>query len=204
MTDERTLPQARKNLENAVASLIDPRPERHDNRTVWVGSVYTELRAAIYGHRAGSARQPAEPQPPLWIDGVVLGNEIDSTVTRWVRNGRGPSPWPTVNRLRLLLMRKWRPQDTDTITEITEQITGWVKRYAALTDRKPLTLPNPCPKCGKSFAYRQQDGEQLRVPALHVTLERCVCMACHITWPAERFGLLARELGYDPLPGVLT
>jgi hypothetical protein len=202
MTEE-SLPGARRLLDKAVASLIDPRPTTHEGRVVWMDSVYTELRDAIHGHKAGSSRSPSEPQPPLWIDGVDLANDIDSEVRRWERNGTGHQH-PTVNRLRHINARKWRPQDVDIITRTTVAVEGWVKRYSVLVDQKPLTLPNPCPECGKKWAYRRQDNERVRVPALQVTPEKCVCQACRIEWPADRFGLLARELGYDPLPGVIA
>lgn len=194
-TDETTLPAARRAFAAAVAALINPHPDRD--------SVYLELRHAIHGHRAGSTTgRVAQSQPPLWIDGVDLAHLIDTTVKTWERDGSGPT-LPTINRLRRLNERTWRPQDTALVESMTGELLAWVKRYETLVNDKPLTLPNPCPRCDRKFAYRTIDGEQVRVAALQITLQRCVCMACHATWPPERYEWLSRLLGYEPLPGVL-
>lgn len=199
---EVTLPAAVRALDTATSAMVDPRPERHDRGTSWLDSVYTELRSAIHGHRAGGANhRTAEPQPPLWIDGVDLCREIDSTVKQWEPNAAGHHT-PTVNRLHTLSGRKWRPQDVDTVTGYANDLRRWVQHYRTLVDQKPLTLPNPCPKCGAWFAHRSLDGERVRVAALQLTLERCVCNACRVEWPADRFPWLARLLGYEPLAGV--
>lgn len=203
--DPKVLLQHHQNqLANAIAALIDPRPETHNGDTIWTDSIYTELRAAVHGARAGSQTGgPAQSQPPLWIDGMDLLAVIDDTTKRWVRRGHGPEH-PTVNRLRYIDGRKWRPQDTPVMADIAAQIGRWVTAYRKLVDDKPLTLPNPCPNCQNTHAYRWQDGERIRTPALHVTPDRCVCQACRTEWPAAHYGLLARQLGYQPLPGVLT
>lgn len=195
MTDERTLPQALQTFHRATSTLIDPHPNRP--------SIYAELREAIHGHRAGRSGQPAQSQPPLWIDGVDLATLIDNTVRQWHPTNPPGSSYPTVNRLRALADRPHRPQDVDLLQTRADELTGWVNRYNTLVNDKPLTLPNPCPRCDHKFTYRTVDGEQVRVPTLQITLQRCVCLHCHASWPPDKYEWLSRLLGYDPLPGVL-
>jgi hypothetical protein len=202
MTDERTLPDALRQLENAITALIDPRPTTIANNVIWIDSIYTELRHAIHGHRAGSTRQPSEPQPPLWIDGLDLCRDIDDQAKAWEPNPAG-FEHHTVNRLRALLERSWRPQDTGTIENIARGVNVFVRRYTTLTETKAKTLPNPCPRCNQKWAYRVLDGERLRQPSLQVTTEECRCLACGANWPAREFRFLAeRLLGYAPPEGV--
>lgn len=200
--DERTLPAARIALENAVASLIDPRPTSTAGRVVWIDSIYTELCDAIRSN-SGSSRSVPGPQTPCWLDGVALAAEINTQARKWVRRGNGPEA-PTVNRLRYLLIHRYRPQDTAMVDDIAHQIGDWVHRYRVLVDDKPKSLPNPCPRCGQKWAYRWMDGEKVRQAALQVTIEVCRCTACHAEWQPSQYAFLARVLGYAQPEGVIA
>lgn len=204
MTDETTFPQAVNDLHDAIAALIDPRPIMDGNRTLWNDSIYIELRKAIYGHRAGVTRQPSEPQPPVWIDGLDLLVVIDNQTAKWQRNGIGPRHI-TVNRLHHIADRKWRPQDSDLITDIATRIKSWIKTYETLTaEERPKSLPNPCPRCSEKWSWRTVDGERVKQPALQVTTERCICLSCGATWAPSQFAFLARMLGYQKPEGVVV
>lgn len=202
MTDP-SLPDAKRQFATAVTALLDPRPAAFRDRTVWIDPVYLELRKAIYGTKQGTSGRVAQSSPPLWVDGVDLLTTIDSTVKGWERHGGGPSPYATVNRLRAMLTRGWRPQDATAVIVMADTVTGWTGHYYALTEPKPKHLPNPCPHCSSHHAYRKVDGERVRVPALQVTTERCICLVCRKQWPAAMFGLLAAQLGYAPPAGVI-
>ncbi len=201
--DERTLPAARIALENAIASLIDPRPTSLAGNVVWINSVYTELNDAITSNSGSAGHHPPGPQTPCWLDGVILAEEIDTQTRKWVRRGHGPEH-PTVNRLRYVVAHRWRPQDVQLVTDIAEQVTAWVKRYRTLVDDKPKSLPNPCPRCAQKWAYRQLDGERIRQPALQVTVEVCRCGACGAEWQPSQYAFLARMLGYARPDGVIA
>jgi hypothetical protein len=200
---EETLPDAKRQLENATAALIDPRPTTHDGDVIWIDSIYKELRQAIHGHRAGSTRQPSEPQPPLWIDGLDLCRDIDDQVKRWERNPSGPEHH-TVNRLRAIVTRSWRPQDTRRIEEIANSVAGFVRRYTELTDDDKRRIEKPCPRCEQEWSYRTLDGERIRERALLLTSEACHCRSCGARWTSKEFTFLARLLGCPTPEGVVS
>ena len=194
------LPTAIRHLAEAIAAMIDPRTEYLDGRARHRGSVYQELREAVYGHHASTCpTRSSSPASPAWLDGIDLASTIDSAVAAWEPNDDGKSgEWSTVNRLRRIATRSWRPQDVDVVNEYTANLVVWVKRYTTLTEPKPKHLPAPCPRCGVATVYRRQDGENVRGPALKLTVSGCECVGCGAYWPSDKFVFLSRLLGYLP------
>lgn len=212
-TEDGNLPDARRKLDDAISSLIDPKPRYTESEagTVWLDPLYAQLQDAVPGekqHRSGVPRS----QAPLWVDAVDLLREIDTAVAAW------EPPWPeipgdlttdppppTVLRLQTIQARTWRPQDTTHIKTITARITTWTERITTLlADTHIKTLSAPCPACGKTTVYRQDSaGELVRQPALQITTIGCQCQACKTSWAPDLYMHLARVLGYDLPAGVL-
>lgn len=210
--EDGNLPEARRQLDYAISTLIDPKPQYTEAEagTVWLDPLYTQLQDALPGekqHRSGVPRS----QAPLWVDAVDLLREIDTKVTEWeppwppIPGDLTDPPAPTVLRLRVIQARTWRPQDTTTINTITATITTWTERITTLlTDTHVKTLSAPCPACDKQTIYRRDSaGELVRQPALQITTMGCICQACRTTWSPDLYLHLARVLGYDLPAGVL-
>lgn len=127
---------------------------------------------------------------------MTLLFDEDATVAGWEPDGNG-----TLERLRALAGRGWRPQDCDLIDDYCDRLERWVLTGADLLDRRPVvSLHVPCPRCGARFAYRDDAGESVRVRVLRVSENGCRCQACQAFWEPSEFHWLARLLGCEPLP----
>lgn len=204
-TISENLLEAKQRLSNAISSLIDRRPHLLDNgATTWLDSRYTELREAIHGHHIGQTGRNSEPQPPVWIDGIDLISEIDRTVGEWEPSRPEHRQYLTVSRLEVIEAKTYRPQDAQELNARAADVERWVHRYQILCDPKPKSVAAACPACGKKTVYRESAGEQVRQPALQITVNGCVCQACRTTWEPKQFVFLAtRLLGYGLPEGVL-
>ena len=150
------------------------------------------VRCAAGPVRRSGARRTA----PCRIDVLTLLVDVDGTVAGWEPDGKG-----TLDRLRTLVGRGWRPQDCQLIENHCAQLEKWVLAATDLLDRRPVvSLHVPCPRCGARFAYRDSAGEQVRVRALRVSELGCKCLSCGAAWAPSEFHWLARLLGCDPLP----
>jgi hypothetical protein len=232
------LPEARRELSNAISALTDPKPTLAGSRDCpkchneqcdpdcrehecpghveWVDSLYVQLRKAIPGekrHRTGVSAS----QPPMWIGALDQLRKIDSTVTSWEPHWplQLPSLWPfayddeypTIQRLRILEKRRWRPQDCALIDERTEKILGWCDKITELLNETPkLSLPNACPACNTKVVHRPDPdgGPPLRSAALQIGALGCTCAHCRYTWSPQHYVHLAAVLGYQLPEGVLT
>lgn len=228
-----SLPESRKRLEDAVSGLVDPQPELagsplcpdcHNEdcpktcevhncvgHTTWTDSLYLRLSGAVPGGQ-GQGHGIACSSPPLNIDATELKQEIDVAVAAWEPRplldlAQGDPPPMTVVRLEALEKRRWRPQDTRSMDQISGNIEAWNESIKALLNPTPRWhLPNPCPACDKTVVYRKNSaGEPVRQPALQLTADGgCECASCHYVWAPYRIQILAAALGY-PLPeGVLN
>ncbi|MGV7794886.1 DUF7341 domain-containing protein [Mycobacterium kansasii] len=198
------LPAARRQLADAISALIDPRPYLTDQGLQWLDSRYCDLRDALTAQRVGSSHKPG-PKDPAWLAAIHLLKVID-------RRAQTLEPawpisdcdeYPTVQRLRQLDTRKWRPQDTELVTKIAADITKDAADIDALFAPSPKFLPDPCPSCHHSHARRLDDeGKPTRIPALAITDDGCRCNVCKEHWPLDRLMFLGRVLGYR-IEGVI-
>jgi hypothetical protein len=207
------LPDARRQLDDAISSLCDPKPQTlHNGTLTWLDSCYVQLQDAIPGSKRDRTGVSAS-QPPVWVDAMQLKHEIDTAVAIWERPfpalpgdlSHDPEP-VTVLRLRVINARSWRPQDVRSILQITEAIASWTENIQQLlTDKPRWTLPAACPQCGKKTVYRHDSsGELVRQPALQIGTMGCQCQNCRAGWSPDQFVFLAtRLLGYDLPEGVL-
>lgn len=193
------LPQAKRQLADAISNLIDPKPWVDNNTTHWLDSRYHQLRDALTAQRIGSSHKPAS-KPPAWIDAIDLLKDIDHQIHLW--EPAWPiadcDDWPAVQRLRQVDLRKWRPQDTELINQIVAGLTRFAARIDQLFAAAPLYLPDKCPSCDHAKARRhdRDTGENINVPALEITTDGATCNNCHEKWPADRLVFLGRVLGY--------
>jgi hypothetical protein len=146
-----SLPEARKNLADAISALIDPRPHLTDQGLQWLDSRYHDLREALTSQRLG-ASHAAGPKEPAWLAAIHLLKIIDRRAQAlepcWPINDC--DEYPTIQRLRQLDTRKWRPQDTALVT----RITGDLSKDAAEIDKlfaphESSTSPTPAQTASK-------------------------------------------------------
>lgn len=219
LEEDGNIVAAMQRLDDAISALIDPKPETRkledgSTRIEWLDPLYTQLVEAIPGekkHRTGVSAS----QPPMWVDASDLLHRINQTVTSWEKHWPIPLPsmwpfayddeYPTVQRLRILNRRKWRPQDTSTVESNAALIESWADKIRdLLADTPKLTLPNPCPACGEKIVYRRDSaGELVRRPALQIGAHGCQCQNCQYLWEPAYYTHLAAVLGYDLPEGVL-
>ena len=198
--EDGNLPAARRDLDNAIHQLIEPRSTIHNNQIVTAPSLYMQLWDAVSGenNNGGGAGGGTKSRPPFWTDAFDLCNEIDQAVEAWQPAYTGVPP--TIGRLKWLQDRKWRPQDVHSINQIIQAVTEWAAGITELMNPTPKwTLPNPCPACGKAVVYRKDGaGEQVRQPALQLGPNGCHCLHCRTLWAPDKFVFLARVLGNLP------
>ncbi len=225
--EDGNLPAALRSLDAAVSALCDPRAAlagrstcqachndtcEHDckqhtcpGHTTWIPSWYLQLSDVVMGEQSNAGGGGGgKSRPPFWTDAHVLRDEIDTAAECWQPAFTGVPP--TVGRLRCILARPWRPQDTRQIDQITAAVESWREAIDTLLNPPPKwTLPSPCPACETATVYRRDGaGEMVRQPALQLSKDGCTCQRCHYTWGPERFHILAATLGYPLAEGVLT
>jgi predicted RNA-binding Zn-ribbon protein involved in translation (DUF1610 family) len=201
MTDGN-IQAARKQLGAAVDRLCQPHPAIYQHRMRYSPSLYNQLRDDLAGTQ-GDHKTHAKSQPPIWIDACQLLAEIDKQTRRWSPRNRGGD---TESRLNHLADQTWRPQDTDRITDITNQIQRWCDTITNLLDPQSVkTIAAACPSCGRHTIQRRDSaGETVRQPALRVIADQgCTCQACKAHWAPDRYLFLCRLLGFDLPEGVL-
>lgn len=202
MSDGGNIGLARTKLERAVSRLCAPQTCVHYEHTLQAPSLY-EILVGNLSARQGDTRTPAQSLPPLWIDALLLQTEIDQQVRQWVpKSPRTDTP----QRLTILTEKTWRPQDTNTVTDMARKITLWCDNITHLFDPQPRwSISAACPSCGKSTVYRRDTaGEMVRQPALMVVASvGCTCQHCDAHWTPDRYLFLCRLLGLELPAGVL-
>ena len=193
------LPAALNRLADAVSALTDPKPHMLDTHTTYLDSLYTQLQEAIPGSKQHRTGIPGS-QPPCWIDALTLLTEIDTATACWQPHPQTTTP----TRLQALEQRRWRPQDTTRIDQLTANIETWVAGIKhLLTDEPHQHVFAPCPACGtKTVKHRDSGGDLVNQPALQITTQGCTCSRCHHVWAPSQFTFLARVIGCEPTPGI--
>lgn len=206
-TQDGHLPSALNRLEDAIAALCDPIQHIVDGRRRETPSWFDQLVDARTG-KQGTGGGGGKPVTELWLDAVMLADEITIAVQAWqpVRLACHPECVSVRGRLEALVARSWRPQDCRSIDQISGNLEAWVKEISGLLSSEArLTLPNPCPECGERTGHRfDSGGEWVRCVALQVSVDGAECTACRARWPREELPFLGRLLNYEPPAGVLT
>jgi hypothetical protein len=193
-----SLPVARRRLADAVAALVNPRPEWDNGTCRWVDSVYVRLRGGLSG-KAGVSGGRLLPgsRLPCRANALSLLVEIDQYTARWF-----PDEKTTAGRLQQLASKDWRPQDCALLDGYSRRIETWLTAAAELLGQAAVVvpLPYPCPSCEESWAYRRDNGGDLvRIRVLRVSEAGAECLRCGAEWEPERFEWLARLLGCKSL-----
>jgi hypothetical protein len=196
---ERTLPQARKDLEDAVNKLCAPQQRLFGDALHTAPSRYHQLTQELAGAQ-GESHVPPTSMPPLWLEATQLLADIDRQARRWE-----PAPRNTTERLTHIARRSWRPQDVDLVVTISTTVYRWSDNIDTLLYPDSVkSVSAACPACGATHVYRMKSGERVRQAALQIiTNVGCTCHNCETHWGPELYQHLARVLGFDPLPGIL-
>lgn len=196
------LPEALAELADAIAALVEPKIEWLDGRVVTGPSLYEQIAASIAGAQGTGAGAAARSMPPLWVDAVDIINDIDTALTAWQiglpGHEIGTARSGAASRIADLARRPWRPQDVRTVAQITKALAGWAQDITLRLDPpKRIQLAEPCPQCDESTVYRTDSaGDTVRMAALQLDDDECVCLNCHTKWPEWQFRLLARALDW--------
>lgn len=221
---EGDLPGARRRLDYAISSLIDPKPEsiqRDDGTTTitWLDSLYDQLCDAVDAQKSSGWSQVGGNTTPIWAAVLDLLNEIHTKVKDWWPEWPHPDPLeplpPTVLRLQLLNQATWTVEDAAHVNHIATCVDGFCDDIRKKLSPEPviyLMAPGDqkgaaaCTACGTDYVWVRDEGDngrRVRQPALKVTKFGCVCQECGASWEPGALRLLAAAIGY-PLPsGVL-
>jgi predicted RNA-binding Zn-ribbon protein involved in translation (DUF1610 family) len=189
---------ARRALGDAVHSLADPIPVWDHGVARWSDPVYVRLRSAITARTAGRRHVMSGSRAPCRTDVLVWLIDVDRAVAGWEPDTKGG----TIERLRALAGRSYRPQDCGLLGDYSTQIERWVIAGAELLGDRPVAVAIrlPCPACGEQWSYRHSGAEEVRGWALRLTEDGCECSACRAFWAPTEFHWLARLLGCESLP----
>ena len=186
-------------LEDAIHRLCGPQSRMIDDALVYIPSRYLSLMDSVAGEQVNTGGGGgSKSRPPMWTDAFDLLHEIDQACEVWQPAYTGTPP--TVGRLHWIAQRRWRPQDSRQIEQIARAVAEWAASIDALLDPpRRWTLPSACPSCNTAVVYRKDNaGESVRQPALHIDTQGCTCLRCKAHWPPERFVFLARVIGSLP------
>jgi hypothetical protein len=188
---------ARRRLDDAISALADPTPVAVDGCYRWVDPVYVRVRGALRGQAIRRHTTVNRSMLPCRADVLTWLIDVDNTVARWE-----PDAKTTIERLHRLAARTFRPQDCWLIDGYSRLLEWWVLSAGELLAEHPtVSLELPCPRCGASIVYRRNSsGEAVRVWALRVSGEGCVCVKCRAWWSPDQFDWLAKLLGCQALP----
>ena len=126
------LPLAARRLGDAVHALADPLPAWDDGVCRWSDPLYVRLRAALTGRTVSPRRRAHGARLPCRTDVLALLCQIDAAVGGWEPHGK-----TTVDRLRQLAARSFRPQDCGQIDGYCAQLQQWAVAAAELLGPSP-------------------------------------------------------------------
>lgn len=179
-TSERNLPAARQALDRI--RLVQQRQAARDTPTVTIPSLLHQLQAAIpTGNETGSSgSSPAGSRSPIAVAALDLLTEIERTIGA----ARGAD---LAGQLRPWCDRVCN--DETQVVRAAELAADWPDRIRTLLDPPTRwTMPGACPACGKTTSYVDQDGEQVRRPAIEFDPKagRARCLRCPARWDGEQ------------------
>lgn len=165
------------------------------NHPAFGASRWQQLVDAATGATGTSHGGHARSLPPIHVDAVDLRMMIDMCVRSWV-GGVGLAGTETPDRLAGLAGHGWAPGDEVDLDVMTDQLAHWCADIDRLLDPPHRwDLIAPCPACGTSTIYRQDNaGETVRQPALSIADGECVCLHCQTVWGVQHFEHLKRVI----------
>lgn len=179
-------------LNDAINQLVGQRSTVIANHLHTRPSRLHDLRHATLPSRTPgnlSNRAPSST-PAARLDAVDVHTTIRTTLHDWSCEGTSIE-----DQLNYLTRYPWTPDDADHLARTTTEIQRWTRTIDDLIDPpRRLTLAAPCPACGVSTVYRNDNGINVRIPALTVSIHECTCLACGTHWDSTRFELLAQAI----------
>lgn len=179
-----------RRFDDAVRSFCERRPVWHAGVARWEPALYTRIRGQLTARTPGRA-VGAGSRAPLRLAVLDWLSRVDRDISRW-----GPGAG-TVDTLRGLAARTWRPQDCGRLDDYSDQLAAWATEAAHLLGDAITVVPlrnTPCPACHNLWAIRHCDDGAHRAPALTVSEDGAECRACHAQWTVEQFDWLAKLL----------
>lgn len=187
-----------RRFSDSVHSFADRRPVWSNGVARWEPPIYGKMRTALSGRSAfRTGRRAADSRIPARTGVLDWLVTVDQTVAGW-----GPGAG-TVDRLKALTHRSWRPQDSLQLERWSDQLADWATEAATVLGDAKTVVPLrgiACPVCGQQHVFRHRDGEYVRTPALTVSEDGAECGSCRAAWTPEQFGFLATLLGCEALP----
>ena len=196
------LPNAIRELRDAIDRLIKPSPSYLNNTYIEAPGLYRQLHAALDSYRDNAASSVARSRPPMWIEAAEQLNNIDLMINIWDTGSAGS----TVAQLRSMANKNWTPEDVKEIRRKAGIINAWADDIQTLLNHEHTRhLTAACPACGtETIQHRDSAGELVRSPALQLTIETgCTCQACGYHWAPNQFVELATDLGIPSPEGVV-
>lgn len=166
------------------------------NHPAFGASRWRQLVDAATGATGTSHGGHARSLPPIHVDAVDLRMMIDMCVRSWAGGLLGLPGTETPDRLAALTGHGWAPGDEVDLDVMTDQLARWCADIDRLLDPPHRwDLIAPCPACGTSTIYRQDNaGETVRQPALSIADGECVCLHCATVWGVQHFEHLKRVI----------
>jgi hypothetical protein len=116
------LPIAKRRLADGVHALADEQPVWDGRVCRWQPALYDRLRAHLVGVQGvRRVRAASSSRLPCSLPVLDLLVAIDTTSRRWTPEEKRS----TIERLRSLTHRGWRPMDVDAIEAIVDQLAMW-------------------------------------------------------------------------------
>jgi len=188
--DAENLTAAVAELDRAVGRFLSPRmAEGRPEPSLWAEVCRRRLEPPpSSGNRAVHRFSGS----PVCLSSLQIHSEVVGAV-RQLATDRDDDPAVLLDSLTRT--SAWRPQDTSTVLDWCEAVTDWCRRALAIVEpERRMEVRARCPACETRTVYRHKDGEDIRVPALSVSVSGADCIACGAHWSPAQFGLLIAVL----------
>lgn len=205
---EASLQQLQDNLRALARELCDgiDRPVLDDETgqiTLHpVPPLLEQLRDAV-GHSGESRRSSGRTSLPLNPDALDSLSRIEADAAELHRHAMTQDGISVDARIRAIVAIAGRWTNPGMVGAALEHLRRFVHEIQTVLDPpRRYELTAPCPACGVRTVWREQDGENIRVPALTVDGKvGCMCLACRHVWPPAQLEHLALVLGCEPIKG---
>ena len=201
------LPAALSALRQAVDRLTAERTALINGQPVVAPRLVDQVADSIAGRQGTGNHQAARSPPNVWVDAVDLLNDMDTALRIWERNlppfhiPPAIAPATTVQRIRALADRRWRPQDTGRVQKLRLALVGWARDIDELLHPpRRMSLAGGLPGVQRNHGVPHRCGRRPRTragPAKSTLKRGCICLACKASWGPERFLFLCEVLGFS-------
>lgn len=159
-----------------------------------------QLRDSV-GHSGGSSRSSGRTSLPLNPDAFDALRRIELDAAELHRHAMSQDSITVDARIRAIVAIAGRWTSPGMVAAAADHLRRFVKEIEnVLNPPRRYEITAPCPACGVRTVWREQDGEQVRVPALTVDAAiGCTCLNCRHVWGPGQLEHLALVIGCDPI-----